>query len=67
MYVSLFIYLFQKLALYGTLVLPALCLSKAELDFGTCLVGQRREMQLLITNPTASASYWVASSGDCVD
>ncbi|KAL8567948.1 hypothetical protein ACOMHN_029123 [Nucella lapillus] len=51
----------QKVALCATVAIPQMQLSKAELDFGTCLVGQRRELQLLISNQTASHCSWAAS------
>jgi hypothetical protein len=28
------------------------------LDFGTCLVGQQRELQLMISNRTSSHCHW---------
>ena len=39
-------------------------LSRESLDFGTCLVGQRRELQILISNKTASHSSWQTSIGN---
>ncbi|CAC5401955.1 unnamed protein product [Mytilus coruscus] len=48
----------QKLPLYATLSVPQMELSKESLDFGTCLVGQRRELQLTISNRTASHCHW---------
>ena len=54
----------QKVALQATVAIPQMMLSKSELDFGTCLVGQRREMQLLISNSTAAHCRWVASFGE---
>ena len=54
----------QTVPLSATLVVPAFCVSKSLLDFGTCLVGQRRELQFIISNTTSSASYWVTSVGE---
>ncbi|KAK7508441.1 hypothetical protein BaRGS_00000007 [Batillaria attramentaria] len=51
----------QKLPLHATIAVPQMGLSKSELDFGTCLVGQRRELQLIISNTTASHCCWFAS------
>ncbi|XP_033743778.1 deleted in lung and esophageal cancer protein 1-like isoform X2 [Pecten maximus] len=48
----------QKVPLHASLSVPQIELSKSELDFGTCLVGQRRELQLLVSNVTASNSFW---------
>ncbi|XP_060064823.1 deleted in lung and esophageal cancer protein 1-like [Ylistrum balloti] len=48
----------QRIPLHASLSVPKIELSKEELDFGTCLVGQQRELQLLITNLTASHSFW---------
>ncbi|XP_038044931.1 deleted in lung and esophageal cancer protein 1-like [Patiria miniata] len=31
-------------------------------DFGTCLVSQQRELELTISNPTGSASFWTVIS-----
>ncbi|XP_076461366.1 deleted in lung and esophageal cancer protein 1-like isoform X2 [Babylonia areolata] len=60
----------QKVALQATVAIPQMALSKSELDFGTCLVGQRRQLQLLISNDTASHCTWSASfeskSATCV-
>ncbi|XP_021361346.1 deleted in lung and esophageal cancer protein 1-like isoform X1 [Mizuhopecten yessoensis] len=52
----------QKVPLYATLSVPQIQLSKQELDFGTCLVGQQRELQLLISNVTASHSFWTVET-----
>uniref|UniRef100_A0A8W8MX88 Deleted in lung and esophageal cancer protein 1 n=1 Tax=Magallana gigas TaxID=29159 RepID=A0A8W8MX88_MAGGI len=57
----------QRIPLYATLSLPQMELSRESLDFGTCLVGQRREMQILISNKTASHSKWVAGIDTCSD
>ncbi|XP_038044933.1 deleted in lung and esophageal cancer protein 1-like [Patiria miniata] len=32
------------------------------LDFGTCLVSQQRELEVTISNPTGSASFWTVIS-----
>lgn len=48
----------QKLPLCATLSVPQMELSKESLDFGTCLVGQQRELQLMISNRTASHCHW---------
>ena len=50
----------------ATLILPSLVVSKESIDFGTCLVGQTREMQFTLENPSASASYWAVSIGKCI-
>ncbi|XP_064614552.1 LOW QUALITY PROTEIN: deleted in lung and esophageal cancer protein 1-like [Liolophura sinensis] len=52
----------QNLPLHATLSVPSLILSRDTLDFGTCLVGQRREMDLIISNKTASASHWTVTT-----
>lgn len=54
---------FQKLPLAATLILPSLVISKEIVGFGTCLVGQPREMQFTLENPSASASYWTVTIG----
>lgn len=59
----MYISCFQKVPLHATLVLPSLILSTENLDFGTCLVGQRRELQLILSNPTVSNSHWTCSQG----
>lgn len=48
----------QEVPLEATLSVPQMELSKESLDFGTCLVGQRRELQFLISNRTASHCRW---------
>ena len=48
----------QKLPLCATLSVPQMELSKESLDFGTCLVGQQRELQLMISNRTSSHCHW---------
>ncbi|KAK7110848.1 deleted in lung and esophageal cancer protein 1-like isoform X2 [Littorina saxatilis] len=50
----------QKVPLHATVAVPQMVLSKSEVDFGTCLVGQRREMQLLISNCAAAHCSWSA-------
>nr|XP_022304299.1 deleted in lung and esophageal cancer protein 1-like isoform X2 [Crassostrea virginica] len=57
----------QRVPLYATLALPQMELSRESLDFGTCLVGQRRELQILISNKTASHSSWQTSIDTCSD
>ncbi|XP_069130810.1 deleted in lung and esophageal cancer protein 1-like isoform X4 [Argopecten irradians] len=52
----------QKVPLHASLSVPQITLSKDELDFGTCLVGQQRELQLLISNMAASHSYWTVET-----
>ena len=46
-------------------------MSKEVLQFGVCYVGQRRELQILLSNPTGSDSYWTAEleqrSASCSD
>ncbi|KAJ8025227.1 Deleted in lung and esophageal cancer protein 1 [Holothuria leucospilota] len=48
----------QKLPLYAVVTLPSLVITPEKLDFGTCLVGQQRSLEVTITNSTASASFW---------
>lgn len=48
----------------ATLVLPSLELSKDVVDFGTCLVGQTREIQITLTNCTTSDSQWSCTEGN---
>ncbi|KAL5006767.1 hypothetical protein ScPMuIL_015573 [Solemya velum] len=48
----------QKVLLHAVVSVPQIELSKESLDFGTCLVGQERELQFLIMNRTASHSHW---------
>lgn len=48
----------QLIPLHATLTVPQYKLSKQSLDFGTCLVGQTRELQLMISNKTLSHTYW---------
>ncbi|XP_061179869.1 deleted in lung and esophageal cancer protein 1-like isoform X2 [Saccostrea echinata] len=57
----------QRIPLYATLSLPQMELSTESLDFGTCLVGQRRERQIIIYNRTASHSYWTSYMDNCSD
>ena len=56
----------QKLPLCATLSVPQMELSKESLDFGTCLVGQQRELQLMISNRTASHCHWRVYLGNTV-
>lgn len=49
--------------LTGSVAVPTLRLSKQELDFGVCLVGQEQELQIMLTNPSESISAWVAEKG----
>lgn len=51
----------QRVPLKAVVAVPQMTLSKTELDFGTCLVGQRRELQLMISNTRAAHSQWTAS------
>ncbi|XP_060555800.1 deleted in lung and esophageal cancer protein 1-like isoform X2 [Ruditapes philippinarum] len=53
----------QMVPLHATLTVPQFELSKEFIDFGTCLVGQTREMQLMITNQTLSHTFWSVNSG----
>ncbi|WAQ94358.1 DLEC1-like protein, partial [Mya arenaria] len=57
--------------LHATLTVPQFELTKESLDFGTCLVGQTRELQLMITNTTTSHTYFSVSqesrSDNCAD
>ncbi|XP_012940303.1 deleted in lung and esophageal cancer protein 1 [Aplysia californica] len=48
----------QTVPLFATLAVPQMELSTDELDFGTCLVGQTRIKELIISNRTASHSHW---------
>ncbi|CAH1788302.1 unnamed protein product [Owenia fusiformis] len=61
----------QRLPLHATLTVPSLHLSTDSLDFGTCLVGQERQMQVVINNPTRSSSFWMSvqeeKSDTCVE
>jgi len=53
----------QHVPLHATLTVPQFELTEESLDFGTCLVGQTRELQLLISNKTLSHSQWSVSRG----
>ncbi|ELU16950.1 hypothetical protein CAPTEDRAFT_224255 [Capitella teleta] len=57
----------QRLPLHATLAIPDLSLSNDTVDFGTCLVGQRREVHLVITNRTASDSFWTITQESKTD
>lgn len=61
--VNLVLCVLQKVPLHATVAVPQMVLSKSEVDFGTCLVGQRREMQLLISNCAAAHCSWSACFG----
>ncbi|PAA82347.1 hypothetical protein BOX15_Mlig031628g2 [Macrostomum lignano] len=50
----------QSLPLSACLRLPSLSLSQTELDFGICMVGQRRELNFTVANSTSSGSKWRA-------
>ncbi|XP_022081791.1 deleted in lung and esophageal cancer protein 1-like [Acanthaster planci] len=52
----------QKLPLYAMVVIPSIRVTPSQLDFGTCLVTQQRELEVTISNPTGSASYWTVVS-----
>ena len=52
---------FQTVTLRAEVAVPQMNLSKTELDFGTCFVGQRRELQLIISNTTLSHCHWSAT------
>ncbi|XP_041367117.1 deleted in lung and esophageal cancer protein 1-like [Gigantopelta aegis] len=51
----------QIVKLQASIAIPQFELSKHSLNFGTCLVGQQREMEFIISNQTASHSFWTAS------
>ena len=55
--------LFQLVPLHATLTVPQFTLSKESLDFGVCLVGQTRELQLMLSNLTSSHTQWSISQG----
>ncbi|PIK33827.1 putative deleted in lung and esophageal cancer protein 1 [Apostichopus japonicus] len=59
----------QKLPLYAVVTLPSLVITPELLDFGICLVGQQRSLEVTVTNFTASATFWKAflCSQDPVD
>ena len=56
-------FLFQLVPLHATLTVPQFTLSKESLDFGDCLVGQTRELQLMLSNLTSSHTQWSISQG----
>ena len=56
-------FLFQLVPLHATLTVPQFTLSKESLDFGVCLVGQTRELQLMLSNLTSSHTQWSISQG----
>ena len=43
------------------MTIPSLIITPSEVDFGTCLVGQLREKEIVIRNHSGSATYWMAS------
>ena len=49
----------------ASIAVPTLRLSKNEVDFGTCLVGQAIEMHVTLFNPSQSASAWIVYKGKC--
>jgi len=53
----------QPVPLEATVVMPSLRLSTDTLDFGVCLVGQTRELTVLLSNPTGSDSFWQCKRG----
>ena len=55
--------LFQLVPLHATLTVPQFTLPKESLDFGVCLVGQTRELQLMLSNLTSSHTHWSISQG----
>ncbi|CAL1533794.1 unnamed protein product [Lymnaea stagnalis] len=60
----------QKVPLLGILAVPQFEISTEVVDFGVCLVGQRRQMEFVITNYTSSDCYWsieIDRSHDCYD
>ena len=59
----IFFVLFQLVPLHATLTVPQFSLSKESLDFGVCLVGQTRELQLMLSNLTSSHTHWSISQG----
>lgn len=48
----------QQLPIRAAVIFPGFLITKNELDFGTCFVGQTRELQLQIVNPTGSDCVW---------
>ncbi|XP_033106181.1 deleted in lung and esophageal cancer protein 1-like [Anneissia japonica] len=55
----------QAIPLCATVVIPSLILSSDNLNFGVCLVGQQREKEIVLRNPTSSASFWTAAIDWC--
>ncbi|XP_070564757.1 deleted in lung and esophageal cancer protein 1-like [Ptychodera flava] len=51
----------QTLPLSASITIPSLILSHEMLDFGTCLVGQQRELEIFLKNPTGSDCFWTAT------
>ncbi|XP_071803084.1 deleted in lung and esophageal cancer protein 1-like [Asterias amurensis] len=52
----------QKLPLYAMIIIPSIKVTPSQLDFGTCLVSQQRQLEVIINNPTGSASRWTVQS-----
>ncbi|XP_074658571.1 deleted in lung and esophageal cancer protein 1-like isoform X2 [Tubulanus polymorphus] len=51
----------QIVPLEALLTIPSLQLTKSHLDFGTCLVGQERSLEVELSNRTSSNSYWTTT------
>ncbi|XP_072029825.1 LOW QUALITY PROTEIN: deleted in lung and esophageal cancer protein 1-like [Amphiura filiformis] len=51
----------QRLPLHAVVTIPSLIITPTEIDFGTCLVGQLREKEIVIRNHTGSATYWTTA------
>jgi len=56
----------QSVPLEATVVMPSLQLAKDTLDFGVCLIGQMRELTVILSNPTDCDSYWHCKQGSLV-
>ena len=54
----------QCIPLEAVVVLPVLKLSTSRVDFGTCLVGETREINIILSNSSTSASQWHATVGE---
>ncbi|XP_075068288.1 deleted in lung and esophageal cancer protein 1 isoform X2 [Mixophyes fleayi] len=50
----------QQVPLRAFLTVPVLQLSCDTADFGTCFVGQTRELEVFLMNKSGSKSYWTA-------
>lgn len=48
----------QSIPLNASLAVPQMEISQSEVNFGTCLVGQMRMKELVVSNKTASHSHW---------